>query len=60
MSEVRWNCFGEIATQNGCTFLYSGYNAVEGPVLSKIAKRSFIQWHPISEGILTAPFKGNV
>jgi hypothetical protein len=32
MSEVRWDSFGEIATQNGFTFPYSGYNADEGPV----------------------------
>jgi hypothetical protein len=32
MSEVRWDSFGEIATQNGFTFLYSGNNADEGPV----------------------------
>jgi hypothetical protein len=30
MCEVRY--FGEIATQNGFTFLYSGHNADEGPV----------------------------
>jgi hypothetical protein len=67
MSEVRWDSFGEIATQNGFTFLYSGYNADEKPLrrdsvgvlLSKIAKRSLIEWHPISERILTARFKGN-
>jgi hypothetical protein len=66
--EVRWDSFGERATQNGFNFLYSGYNAGEGPVrpdgvellLSKIAKRSLIDWHPISEGILTARFKGNI
>jgi hypothetical protein len=29
MSEVRWDSFGEIATQNGFTFLYSRYNAEE-------------------------------
>jgi aspartate/tyrosine/aromatic aminotransferase len=56
MSEVRWDSFREITTQNGFTFLYSGYNADEGPVrhdgvgllLSKIAKKSLIEWHPIS------------
>jgi hypothetical protein len=51
MSEVRWDSSGEIATQNGFTFLYSRYNAVEEPVccdgvgllLSKIAKSSFME-----------------
>jgi hypothetical protein len=51
ISEVRWDCFGEIATQNGFTFLYSGYKADEGPVchdgvgllLSKTAKRNLIE-----------------
>jgi hypothetical protein len=32
MSEVKWDRFGETATQNEFTFLYSGYNADEGPV----------------------------
>jgi hypothetical protein len=47
MSEVRWDTFGQIATQTGFTFLYSGRNANEGSVrhdkvgilLSKIAKK---------------------
>jgi hypothetical protein len=60
--------FGEIAIQNGFSFLYSGYNADEEPVhhdgvrllISKITKRSPTEWHPISEGILTAHFSGNV
>jgi hypothetical protein len=51
MSEVKWDCFRETATQNECTFLYSGYNADEGPVyrdgvgfiLSKIAKMTLIE-----------------
>jgi hypothetical protein len=30
MSEVTWESFGEIATQNGFNFLYSGYNTDEG------------------------------
>jgi hypothetical protein len=32
MSAVRWASFGETATQNGFTSLYSRYNADEGPV----------------------------
>jgi hypothetical protein len=68
MSEVRWDGFGEITTQNGFTFLYSGYNADEDPVrpdgvgllLSKISKRSLTEWHPFSKRILTARFQGNV
>jgi hypothetical protein len=32
MSEVTWDNFGAIATQNGFTFLYSGHKADEGPV----------------------------
>jgi hypothetical protein len=68
MSEVRWDSFGETATQNGFTFLYSGHNADEGPVCrdgvgllrSKNAKRSLNEWNPVSERILSACFKGNV
>jgi hypothetical protein len=59
MSEVRWDSCGEITTKNVLTFMYSGYNADEGPVghdgvgllLSKIAKKSLIEWHLMSEGI---------
>jgi hypothetical protein len=51
MCEVRWDSFGETATQNGFTSLYSDYNADEGPVccdgvellLSKITKRSLAE-----------------
>jgi hypothetical protein len=68
MSVVRWDSFGEIAHKNEFIFLYSGYNADQGPahcdwvrlLLSKTAKRSLNKWHPISERIITARFKGNV
>jgi hypothetical protein len=67
MSEVRWDSFGERATQIGCIFLYSRYNADEGLVrrdgvgllLSKTAKRNLTAGHPISERILRESFKGN-
>jgi hypothetical protein len=66
MSEVRWDSFGETATQSGFTFLYSRYNADKGSVccdgvgLSKTAKRNTVVWHSVSERITTACFKGNV
>jgi hypothetical protein len=59
--------FWRKATQNGFTFLYSGYNVDEGPVrrdggktFSKISKKSLIERHPIPEKMLTAHFKENI
>jgi hypothetical protein len=59
--------FWRNATQNGFTFLYSGYNADKRLVhrdgvrlLVKLQKGVLLKRHPISERILTAPFKGNI
>jgi hypothetical protein len=57
MSEVTWSEFGEITTQDRATFLYSGRPEGEkvsregvGILLNKDAKRSLIEWQPVSEG----------
>jgi hypothetical protein len=51
MSEVRMDSFGETATRNGFTFLYSGYNADERPVCHDGVG--------VSERISIACFKGS-
>lgn len=67
LSEVRWLEAGEMQTQEGLTFLYSGptgdgaehRNGV-GLLLNKGAKQSLMQWIPVSERLLTARFKTNI
>ena len=66
MSEVRWDKF-EMTTQDGATFLYSGRPKGEnmslegvGILLDKEAKRSLIEWQPVSARINVACFKINI
>ncbi|PZC75700.1 hypothetical protein B5X24_HaOG205732 [Helicoverpa armigera] len=63
LSEVRRNGFGELRTSRGLTFLYSGKEDEEdvrengvGFLLSDAAKKSLLDWKPISERIITARF----
>jgi hypothetical protein len=51
LSEVRWPEFGEMQTQEGITFLYSGQTGDDaehregaGLLLNKAAKKSLIEW----------------
>ena len=67
MSEVRWSEFGEMTTQDGATFLYSGRLQGEttscqgvGILLDKEAKKSLIEWQPVSGRINVARFKTNI
>jgi hypothetical protein len=67
MSEVRWSEFGEMTTQDGATFLYSGRPEGEnvscqgmGILLDKEARRSLIEWQPVSARIIVARFKINI
>jgi hypothetical protein len=67
MSEVRWSEFGEMTTQDGATFLYSGRPEGEnvsregvGIFSDKEAKRSLIEWQPVSARIIVARFKTNI
>ena len=67
MSEVRWSEFGEMTTQDGATFLYSGRPEGEntscegvGILLDKEAKKSLIEWQPVSGRIIVACFKTNI
>lgn len=67
LSETRWNTFGEILTQNGNSFIYSGNRDENAPkqagvgiLMSIKAKRALQDWRPISERILIARFKKKV
>ena len=67
MSEVRWNGFGEVSIQDGVTFLYYGRPEGEnvssegvGILMGKEAKRSLIEWHPVSARIIVARFKTTI
>jgi exonuclease III len=67
LSEVRWPEFGEMQTKEGITFLYSGQtgdNAEhrEGVVLllNKVAKKSLVEWQPISQRVMTVSFKTKI
>ena len=57
MSEVRWREFREMTTHDGATFIYSGRPQDDntsregvGILMDKEAKRSLIEWHPVSGG----------
>ena len=68
MREVRWSKFGEVIIQDGgATFLYSGRPEGEnvscegvGILMDKEAKRSLIEWHPVSARIIGARFKTTI
>jgi hypothetical protein len=65
LNEVRWLGFGEQRMTNGGIFFYSGRDKDEdrngvGILLIKKAKNSLIQWHPVSQRIITAHFKAKV
>ncbi|XP_022838074.1 uncharacterized protein LOC111365110 [Spodoptera litura] len=63
LSEVRRNGFGELRTPGGLTLLYSGKESEEdlrehgvGLLLSNAAKKSLMDWKPISDRIVYARF----
>jgi exonuclease III len=67
MSEVRWSEFGEMITQEGATFMYSGRPQDENPsregvgiLMDKEAKRSLIEWYPVSARIIVAHFRTTI
>ncbi|CAG4959526.1 unnamed protein product [Colias eurytheme] len=67
LSEVRRNGFGEMRTSQGLTLLYSGKEDVDdsreygvGFLLTEAAKRSLLDWRPVSERIITARFNSRV
>jgi hypothetical protein len=64
MSEVRWREFGEMTAHDGATFIYSGRpqddnTSREGVsiLMDKEAKRSLIEWYPVSARLIVARFK---
>ena len=68
MSEVRWREFGEVITHDETTFIYSGRpqdednksREVVGILMDKEAKKSLIEWHPLSARIIVAHFKTTI
>ena len=67
MSEVRWRELCEMTTHDGATFIYSGRPQDDntsregvGILMDKEAKRSLIEWHPVSARIIVARFKTNI
>lgn len=63
LTEVRRNGFGEVQAPQGCTLLFSGKEDENdtseygvGFLLSKEAKKSLIDWRPISERLAVARF----
>ena len=68
MSEVRWREFAEVITHDETTFIYSGRpqdddNKIRegvGILMDKEAKKSLIEWHPVSARIVVARFKTTI
>lgn len=67
LSEVRWLDHGETTTRGGGIFLYSGptgegaeHRAGVGILINRAARRSLIEWKPISDRLLTARFKSKI
>ncbi|KAJ8707850.1 hypothetical protein PYW07_011527 [Mythimna separata] len=67
LSEVRRHGFGELRTSRGLTLLYSGKENEEdvreygvGLLLSNVAKKSLVDWKPISDRIMYARFNSRV
>ena len=60
LSESRWNGNGEFTTASGELLLYSGCTVGEKHeygvrlILSKILKKSLIEWTAVSERLITA------
>lgn len=67
LSEVRRNGFGDLRTSGGLTLLYSGKESEEevrehgvGFLLSNAARKSLLDWKPISDRIIYARFNSDV
>jgi hypothetical protein len=60
ISEIHWTGFGKVTIQREETFIYSGTEEEHikgvGILLSKRAKRSLLEWEPVSSRIITARF----
>lgn len=56
ISECRWTDFGNNTTNSGEAIIYSGKRNHEGVaiVLSKVAARSLIEYHPVSKRMIRA------
>ncbi|KAJ4432815.1 hypothetical protein ANN_21454 [Periplaneta americana] len=66
LSEIRWKDFGSLTTKKGYTLLYSGvtdehiHREGVGILMTNDAHKSLLQWHPVSERIITARSKAKV
>ena len=62
ISECRWTGNGCVTTSLGNTIIYSGRNDNDhregvAIIMSKAAKKSMIEWTPMSERLIAARFK---
>lgn len=67
LSETRWTDFGEKKLASGQIFLYSGLRGNKPPhekgvgfLLSPLASKGLMEWHPVSERIISARFKSRI
>lgn len=67
LSEIRWKQSGTFETLDRCyILLYSGVAEERdrvsgvGLILNKTAKKSLMEWHPVSDRIITARFKTKI
>ena len=63
LSEVRWNTSGMTTLTTGHKIIFSGnsdanniHNKGVGFMLTKKAKRSLLEWNPVSARFITARF----
>jgi hypothetical protein len=61
VSEVRWNQFGEINTSGAKTIIFSRrvdendeHKEGVGILMTKVVRKSLIEWHSMSERLLIA------
>jgi hypothetical protein len=66
LSKTRWNGFGEHITGKGNSLIYSGKGEEEqrsegvGILLTRPARKSFMEWQPISSRIIYARFRTKI
>ena len=66
LSDVRWQENGEIKSQNGNALIFSGVGKDTerrngmGILMNKEARRSIMEWSPISERIILGSFKTKI
>jgi exonuclease III len=64
--ETKWKENGEIKTQNGNFLMFSGvgedigHRSGVGILMNKEARKSLMEWSPVSERIILACFKTKI